>query len=279
MYEPAPDLFKLPPNMGAPIWRYTDVPKFVSILSTGSLYFCSPRLLIKLDKWEAIYPEQFLRAWIDALHLKTKASAEDFLRKIAWTPFDASRHPGFDQMNRRVAEMNADLLRERRRDDLAKAFVNCWHINEYESHAMWKLYGTGDIAIRSTIQRLQDSFANYKPLVRMGEVEYIDHLTAALRLERDDVRKWGSNFAPLFLKHKSFSYENELRVMTFTARPRPRTPGIVVPVDLNQLIESVYISPRAPKFFKGVVTSLLKHYGRDKISVVPSTLKNPPPGI
>jgi hypothetical protein len=276
MYEPAPELFTLPANMGTPVWRYTDVPKFVSVLSTAKLYFCSPRALIKLDKWESLYPEQFSRAWIDAQHLKTKASAEEFMKKISWGPFDPSRHPGFDQMMRKVTEMNADLRRERRRDDLAKAFVSCWHINDYESHAMWKLYGTGDIAIRSTLHRLQNSFAPYKPLVRMGQVEYIDHLTVAPKLGSDDVRKWGSNFAPLFLKHKSFTYENELRVMTFTAKARPRTQGIFVSVDLNELLESVYISPRAPKFFRGVVKSLLKQYGWDNIPVMPSTLTTPP---
>ena len=47
-----------------------------------------------------------------------------------------------------------------RESDLRKLgnrfLVNSWHMNEYESAAMWDIYSTRDfgIAIRSTIKRL-----------------------------------------------------------------------------------------------------------------------------
>jgi hypothetical protein len=36
-------------------------------------------------------------------------------------------------------------------------FVSCWHMSEYESDAMWKLYGASNncVAIRSTFARLK----------------------------------------------------------------------------------------------------------------------------
>jgi hypothetical protein len=53
-----------------------------------------------------------------------------------------------------------------------------WHINEYESFAMWQIFtqNSEGLAIQSTIGRLQNALApenNYKQYI--GEVNYIDY--------------------------------------------------------------------------------------------------------
>jgi hypothetical protein len=56
--------------------------------------------------------------------------------------------------------------------------ISSWHINEYESFAMWQIFtqNTEGLAIQSTIGRLQNALApenNYKQFI--GEVNYIDY--------------------------------------------------------------------------------------------------------
>lgn len=77
--------------------------------------------------------------------------------------------------------------------------MNCWHISDYESDAMWKLYLKGEegIAIQSTYKQLSDSFNNYHENdVFIGVITYIDH--------EKDVIPWNNAYAPFVRKNKSF---------------------------------------------------------------------------
>jgi hypothetical protein len=53
--------------------------------------------------------------------------------------------------------------------------ITCWHKNEFESEAMWKLYAaSGDgIAIESTESQLHEAISERESLV-IGEVRYVD---------------------------------------------------------------------------------------------------------
>jgi hypothetical protein len=48
---------------------------------------------------------------------------------------------------------------EHRRKLVSSYFVNCWHMNEHESAAMWRLYSQADeaICVQSTFARLADA--------------------------------------------------------------------------------------------------------------------------
>jgi hypothetical protein len=87
-------------------------------------------------------------------------------------------------------------------------FVNSWHLNEYESAAMWAIYSrfNSGIAIQSTYNRLVKSFSRCKEPIYIGKVKYIDYSN-----------EWidNDNILQRFIhKRKSFAYENELRVIT-----------------------------------------------------------------
>jgi hypothetical protein len=51
--------------------------------------------------------------------------------------------------------------------------------------------------------------------------------------------------------------------------------GIYVPVDVDQLIERLFVSPKMPTFAAGLLRSLLGHYGLNK-EVVQSSIDRPP---
>ena len=128
----------------------------------------------------------------------------------------------------------------------SKMLINCWHINEYESEAMWKLYlkSNEGIAIQSTYNRLIQSLerdSNYHSQV--GMVNYLDY--------DKDTFKPGYTCNAFLSKRKCFDYESELRVITDLSTWNPGTNshtesvehGKHIPIHLNLLIEKVYVAP------------------------------------
>ena len=86
-------------------------------------------------------------------------------------------------------------------------FVNSWHLNEYESAAMWAIYSSfnSGIAIQSTYGRLVKSFSRCKERIYIGKVRYIDYSSESI--DTDDILQRFTH------KRKSFAYENELRAI------------------------------------------------------------------
>ena len=145
--------------------------------------------------------------------------------------------------------------------------VNCWHANDYESDAMWKMYGaeTG-VAIRTTCQDLINSFTGTSSAVHIGQIQYVDYDKVDIPLEAVE-----KNILPLFLyKRKHFEHEREVRALTHDI-PRGNDPidlpepgwdgGKPCKVDLNHLIAVVVVSPLAPKWFFKRVKSVAGKYG------------------
>jgi hypothetical protein len=86
--------------------------------------------------------------------------------------------------------------------------ANCWHMNEYESAAMWRLYAPGepDIAIQSTFRQLTNSFNSELRDVFVGEISYMDY--------EIDPNSDGDNMLSFCLhKRYSFRHEQELRAL------------------------------------------------------------------
>ena len=164
---------------------------------------------------------------------------------------------------------NKGIDRRRRKSIL----VNSWHLSEYESAAMWALYSqfNSGIAIQSTYRRLDSSFDKTPEPIYIGKVKYIDY--SKERINDKHV------LLPFVHKRKSFAYENELRVMTiahdritsrdsFGGSSQLVEEGRYVKVDLDELIERIYVSPRAPPWLGELVKSILQRFGHShKVTV------------
>jgi hypothetical protein len=126
--------------------------------------------------------------------------------------------------------------------------VNCWHINEDESAAMWRLYGVagGGVAIQSTKARLEAALT--ADGIIMDQVRYMD-------FERDEIEKGHKHYG-LFIKRNSFSHEREFRAAKLLPVPGR---GTYIKCDMNILIENIYISPQAPAYFVESVKFIIKH--------------------
>ena len=119
MYEEN-DAFEKPLNKDAKIWRFTDFPKFVSMIDEKKLFF------VRVDKLQDKFEGTLSYA-------DTKREEEIYNKHNLETP----KH----QCNWKLRKASKKWM-----------VVNSWHINEYESAAMWKLHsrdGEG-IAIQST---------------------------------------------------------------------------------------------------------------------------------
>ena len=230
------------PNDDDRVWRYMDFTKFVSLLNNSALHFT------RGDKLEDPFEGSFPRVNVQLRPRRYKG---------------------------KMPPREIKSLSEFYRQFVKHTFVSCWHLNTYQSAAMWKLYlqGNEGIAIRSTFGRLKGSLKKNKDHdVYIGKVKYI-------RYDKDVIPE-GSLF-PYFHKRRSFEHKKELRavIQAFSYDNKgdiawsrsPYGSGLNVPVDLKILIERVVLPPLCPSWQKGVVESVLSKYDLKK-PVVRSTL-------
>jgi len=138
--------------------------------------------------------------------------------------------------------------------------VNCWHMNDYESASMWSLYakeGPG-MAIRSTYSRLKNAFKESPIVIHIGKITYVDFFK--------DLTSWGNGFIPLLIKGKSYEHERELRAVIWTWEEEnkkycePFEDGIRVKINLDTLVESIFIAPFTPKWIRNLVKDLMEKF-------------------
>ena len=226
------------------LWRYMDLGKFISLISTKTLYFASASSFqdpfegakgtaSNKGKWDSFYTDFLKKAIITAPGNEAKIFAEGEL--------DSEAERILSDMNK-----NGLIMREH-------TYISCWHCNDYESEAMWKLYSmnvTNAIAIQTTAQGLYEAL-DKDPQISIGKINYIDYQ---------------NKFAPIngsfWYKRKAFAYEQEVRAI-FTDF-EAKTSGVTINVNLNKLIEAIYISPYAPAWFESVVRSVAEKYGINK---------------
>ena len=226
------------------LWRYMDLGKFISLISTKTLYFASASSFqdpfegakgtaSNKGKWDSFYTDFLKKAIITAPGNEAKIFAEGEL--------DSEAERILSDMNK-----NGLIMREH-------TYISCWHCNDYESEAMWKLYSmnvTNAIAIQTTAQGLYEAL-DKDPRISIGKLNYIDYQ---------------NKFAPIngsfWYKRKAFAYEQEVRAI-FTDF-EAKTSGVTINVNLNKLIEAIYISPYAPAWFESVVRSVAEKYGINK---------------
>ncbi|MEK7993290.1 MAG: hypothetical protein AAB403_05745 [Planctomycetota bacterium] len=257
-------LFK-EPSPEAQIWRYTDLAKFIAMLEHRALYVSNLLALAESDPYEGHFPDPQVDAFAMLKDLPI-AQVRELLKVDSNTDDDTVRA---------ISETNLRLVRglDSRRGCV---YVNCWHINEAESDAMWRLYtlqGQG-IAVQSTYDRLVRCFHMAAPYVQIGKVGYFDYSTHMISM--DNV------FSPALNKRASFQHENELRVALMNMSRvfrhvidrtgsretvldvADQADGFAIEVDLDILIERVVVSPKSPRWIVTMIEDLLRRYGLDK---------------
>lgn len=153
-------------------------------------------------------------------------------------------------------------------------FLNCWHINENQSDAMWKIFlkTNNGIAIKSTIGNIINSLKETKDEVYISEVYYRDFDKVTfndLMLESQNRRfdSRGGSVNQFNYKRISFEHEKELRLYYIdtpiphaikNGSPREPIEKKYIDVDLSELIQEIVIAPFADEWFQEMVERLLQ---------------------
>jgi hypothetical protein len=178
----------------------------------------------------------------------TAMSEESFVAAQMTDPVFAAMGEATHRRNFR--KIISDVSKEKQ-----NLFVNCWHMNEYESLAMWKLYASQDeaICIQSNFRTLEQLLPGKSLL---GIVKYIDY-------ERQYISVTDA-FQYIVHKRKSFEHERELRAVLWEPLMEEiemvGDRGAIVPIDLNKLIKNIFISPNATPILEEVVGGLKSQY-------------------
>ena len=204
------------------IWKYMNISKFLNLLN-GTMYF------------------------------NNVGNFEDV--------FEAT-YPVYNQVNRKSIYGEDQVIPENLYKEIQKIcretmFVSCFHKSEYETAFMWNQYaGNEGIAIVSSIDRLKKCFCGTEEDIYICDVTYIDYL-------KDFLPEGNAMYLALY-KRKSFSFENEVRCLFSDNKVNPKYKGkcgILFPVDLDLLIDKIYISPYAPKYLRDDLQRLINTYG------------------
>lgn len=229
MYHNNPNI-KLPEDPDTVVWKYLDLSKFLDLLLSEKLF------MSRSDKFEDQYEGTF-------------------------------SEPTFEEI-KKLAKENPEFL-EYYKSHREKVVVSSWHINEYESFAMWQIFtqNSEGLAIQSTIGRLQNALKAEKIFKQyIGEVNYIDYKKEYIPF--DDL------FFPFLFKRKSFQYEREIRIISDTSSDKIKiNEGIKIDVDISQLIEKIYIHPKSENWYKNLVIELVSKLGF-KIEIEKSDLES-----
>ena len=210
MFINNPDI-KLPEDPETIVWKYLDLSKFLDLLLSKKLF------MSRSDKFEDQYEGTF-------------------------------SEPTYEEI-RKIAENNPKFLNyyKSHREKIA---ISSWHINEYESFAMWQIFTKNNegLAIQSTIGRLKEALIPERRTEQyIGEVNYIDY--------KKEYIPFNDTFFPFLFKRKSFQYEREVRIISdVTLNKIEINDGLKIEVDIQQLIEKIYCHIII-KFFGDIICS------------------------
>nr|WP_315167047.1 hypothetical protein [uncultured Flavobacterium sp.] len=209
---------KLPNDTDTVVWKYLDLSKFLDLLLSQKLF------MSRSDKFEDQYEGTF-------------------------------SEPTFEEI-KKLATDNPDFLNYYK-THREKVAISSWHINEYESFAMWQIFtqNSEGLAIQSTIGRLQKALDPEQNISQyIGEVNYIDYKKEYIPF--DDM------FFPFLFKRKSFQYEREVRIISDISESKIKiNDGLKINIDIDQLIEKIYIHPKSENWYKKLVIQLVSELG------------------
>ncbi|MBE6276558.1 MAG: DUF2971 domain-containing protein [Bacteroides sp.] len=255
------------PMPDAKLWRYMDLAKFLSLLESSSLFFT------RLDHFEDPFEGSLGIQENEGIWVKK----EKEWRK-QWLGIEyKSKHENLnDHELETISERKIKEYRENIKNFRSSNYVSCWHQSDFESEAMWKLYTRDNkqgIAIQTTFESLYKSLLDSSLYSDFGMVNYVDYN----EYNNVDSSKMFHFFEAPWYKRKSFEYEKEFRVIIEDNRKVPfRDWDKTIKVDLELLIENVYISPQADKWFADLVCDIIRNRYKLCLKVSQSDLNKMP---
>ena len=193
----------------ASLWRYFRPERFINALETRTMYFAAA--------------SQF---------------DDEFEGAVAVQVDEGPNDPRYSEMER--TEMAFFELKR-----LTK--ISCWHVAEYESDAMWKLYAGQNkgVAVCTTPERIRGAFKPFRLRPDCG----VEDMWAGPVTYMDLTKVRMTNIGMLqrfFYKHRAFESEREFRLVISLRMAEEfgvKVPehGISVEVDLDRLVNRIVL--------------------------------------
>jgi hypothetical protein len=259
--------------MSVPLWRYTDLPKFLDLLASQKIWLSNLEVLAADDPYEGspgpmAYPH---RMWqkLEEVPEPLRSQILNFGGRYDQTPEE--RFNAWLMLE----EQTCIFEQSGRRD----YYVSCWHAAGHESVAMWKIYGApgAGVAVVTNGGRMETALSANPDRLHLGAVSYI---------EPDVVSIGTSNsFEAVMAKGKPYEYEREVRLVYWDTNDmhdplkdvewndatkrfaplvkdlRPLVPGLHLSCDAAVLIERVIVSPFAPRWYLPMIETLRDQLG------------------
>lgn len=268
VHEPfGPVLSPLPtfntPDDEQVVWRYMSFSKFMSLISSGSLWFARADILQASDPMEGRVPEAQVQA------------NNTLLRSMNFVPMtDGHGNEVFSSQQRG----EHSVVMHARRDYFERyhTYINCWHISDVENFAMWRVYGEDRncLAIKSTVGDLRKALGvsnNYR--IFAGAMNYVDYSDSEIFKE-----PMPNGFAKYLNKSLYYEYEQELRLIFWDVGAvsdlipnevkyhdepddsdlKDIPVGVKAPVDVNKLVNEVVLGPDCEPWFIEMLRELSK---------------------
>ncbi len=266
----------LPPE--TTLYRYMDLTKFISLLHSKSIYLSQMTSFDDLlegsltaqsyinNSNDAPILDLFNLTWGGGINetseerkerkLKIDESKSDIHKRTFNTPFGKFLS---EDINEKLYQCKEHI------------YVSCWHKSEYESAAMWKLFGAGNsVCIKTSVSKILNGNIPKETVVRLDEVKYINH----------SIQNTHTNsLQPFISKSLAYEFEKEVRLIGYNPDEdiNNSSEGFKeIKYNLNNLIEQLIISPNSPPWFKEQVTTLCCTYNLTNLSIVESELSRKP---
>lgn len=246
------------------LWRYLDFDKFRSLLESKSLFFCradkfSDPFEGSLPKNEADY--RLITYKNDSHYFQNSYDEVQALKNIA----------GIKSLHQRFKR---------------GVIINCWHINEAESDAMWRLYlkDNEGVAIQTTRTRMLKTIEETTEEIGLSKVRYLNYETDIWYDPIDYPETNYNLIIPLIHKRVEFKHESEFRLLiqiqdaidneSYWDKEKSEK-GRFIDVNLNILIDKIFLPPTIDKKTADKIINLSKSFGY-QFEFINSKLSNDP---
>lgn len=232
--------YSIKPNSSLVIWRYMSLRKFKSLINNEALFFC--RADVFSDPFEGSNPKR-------ELENRNKMLNNSSIFENGFIDVNKTQ-----QTDTNIANLHSRLK--------SCYNINCWHINNAENDSMWQLYlkNNKGVAIKTTVGKLIQSFANTQEEINCSKVRYLDYENDEYHDSIEYPIDEYNTFIPIVHKRIEFKHEEELRLVYYNSKAlKSGNPqkywkkqkikeGVNIKVDLGKLIEKIYCPPTSTDY-------------------------------
>ncbi|ENM5927822.1 DUF2971 domain-containing protein [Vibrio mimicus] len=265
------------------LWRYVPLEKLVHLLDSKSLFLAPLAFFKNSDPLEGHLPRKFHEEFSKFRKEMSKFGSEN-IDVNNFEPYQKEMWLDIQKEQEKWLARSEIMLEKVR----GRPSVCCWFRSDYESEAMWKLYGDNgkSIAIRTTVGDLKKSIEarDNDNLVFLNSIKYVDFNDPNLTIE--DIKVEDTTDASILLKRKEYEHENEVRLYH---KPSPfdalsqhnvfndywlryEIKPVMINVEPKLLINEVIVSPYVSELYISSVKAVCKVFGFEDCQVSQSKL-------